>query len=409
FDAVELNINAESNRGSQIVIPISLKADVSENEFITFINTRSKVEEKVEKKEIQELSTFSLNMDLSLNPDAQVEIILPEDLGNIQGQGYGDLNMNLNRAGNFTMAGDYQINKGTFLFTVKNVYKKRFDLVEGGTISWTGDPYAGELNMKAIYHVKTSLNTLGATQDTSFRSRVPVNCVIGLKDQILNPTVKFGFEFPNSSEEIRQFVFSQIDTTNEAETSQQMLSLLVLNSFSFANGSGAESFSSSVGGSSLQLVANQLSNWLSQISKDVDVGIKYRPGGAISNEEVEVALSTQLFDERVTIDGNFGYQDMSNMPSSNTSNIVGDINVEVKLAKDGKFRLKVFNRTNTLDVDNVSPYTQGVGVFYRKEFDLFKDLFIRKKKKEKIKKKADSDKEELTEPTTDIPNNVNQE
>lgn len=389
FDAVKMDMKLEASKGSKVVIPISLTADVSDNEFITFVNHQDTSSKKIEKKQIRELSTFSLNMDLALNPDAQVEIILPEDLGNIQGEGFGDLNMNLNRAGNFTMAGDYQVNKGTFLFTVKNVYKKRFDLVDGGTISWTGDPYAGELDMKAIYHVKTSLNTLGATQDTSFRSRVPVDCVIGLKDKILNPSVKFGFEFPNSPEEVRQSVFSLIDTTNEAEMSQQMLSLLVLNSFSFSSATGNADFASSVGGSSLQLVANQLSSWLSQISNDLDVGIHYRPGGAITNEEVEVALSTQLWDERVTIDGNFGYQNTDNMPSSNASNIVGDINVEVKITKDGRFRLKAFNRTNTVDlIDNTAPYTQGVGVFYRKEFNFFRDLFRRKKKKKIEKEKV---------------------
>lgn len=390
FDAIHMNINLEANRGSEIVIPINLAADVSKNEFINFINRKDSISAKKEKKAIQELSSFSLNMDLSLNPNAKIEIILPEDLGNIQGVGYGDLNLNLNRTGVFTMAGDYQISKGTFLFTIKNVYKKRFDLVDGGTISWTGDPYAGELNMKAVYHVKTSLNTLGASQDTSFRTRIPVDCVIGLKDKILNPTVKFGFEFPNSSEEIRQLVFSQIDTTNEAEMSRQILSLLVLNSFSFSSATGNSSITTGVSGSSLQLVANQLGNWLSQISNDVNVGIKYRPGGAITNEEVEVALSTQLFDERVTIDGNFGYQNLANAPNSNTSNIVGDINVEVKITKDGRFRLKAFNRTNTIDlIDNTAPYTQGVGVFYRKEYNVFKDLFIRQRKKKEPEKAKD--------------------
>lgn len=392
-EAVELDIKLEAAEGSKVVIPISLTADISDNEFITFINHADTLEKKQERKEIKELSNFSLNMDLSLNPNASVEIILPEQLGNIEGEGFGDLNMNLNRAGNFTMAGDYQVNKGTFLFTVKNIYRKRFDLLEGGTISWTGDPYAGELNMKAVYHVKTSLNSLGTVQNsdtTEVSARVPVDCIIGLKDEILNPSVKFGFEFPNSSEEIRQQVFSLIDTTNEAEMSQQMLSLLVLNSFSFASATGNEDFASNVSGSSLQLVANQLSNWLSQISNDLDVGIHYRPGGDITNEEVEVALSTQLFDERVTIDGNFGYQNTDDVPESNASNIVGDINVEVKITKDGRFRMKAFNRTNTVDmIENTAPFTQGVGVFYRKEFNFFRDLFKRKKKKEEPKTDED--------------------
>jgi len=108
-------------------------------------------------------------------------------------------------------------------------------LNEGGTISWTGDPYSGTLGMCAKYQLKTSLNSLGLDQDSSYRNRIPVDCIIGLTGPIMNPNVKFRFEFPNATEEVKQYVFTKIDTTNPSEMSQQMLSLLVLNSFSFNN------------------------------------------------------------------------------------------------------------------------------------------------------------------------------
>jgi hypothetical protein len=209
----------------------------------------------------------------------------------------------------------------------------------------------------------------------------------------MDPNIKFKFKFPNATEEVKQYVYSKIDTTNSSEMSQQMLSLLVFNSFSFNNGTGDNSLANNVTGSSMQIVANQLSNWLSQISKDVDIGINYRPGGQLTNEEVEVALSTQLFDERVTIDGNFGYQNVQDNPSANASSIVGDINVEVKITPDGRLRLKAFNRTNTVDLlDNTSPYTQGVGIFYRKEFNNLSELFTNQRKQEREKKKAELEK-----------------
>ena len=384
FDNVFLDINATSNSGTNISIPINTTLGVSDNNFIVFVNKTDTIDKAKEAYYVPELSSFSLNMDLSITPEAKVQISLPAQLGTIDAQGRGDLNMNLSRTGNFRMSGDYRISKGLFFFQIRNLLNRKFVLNEGGTISWTGDPYNGTLGMSASYQVKTSLNSLGLEQDSSYRSRVPVDCIIGLSGPIMNPNVKFNFEFPNATEEVKQYVFTKIDTTNPAEMSQQMLSLLVLNSFSFNSANDNGNIANSVGGSSLQIVANQLSNWLSQISKDVDIGINYRPGGDLTNEEVEVALSTQLFDERVTIDGNFGYQNVQNNPTSNTSSIVGDINVEVKITKDGRLRLKAFNRTNTVDLmDNTSPYTQGVGIFYRKEFNTIKDLFTTKKKKEK--------------------------
>ncbi len=389
FDNVFIDIDATSNQGTDINIPINTTLDVSENNFIVFAAENDSLNDSNEELYVPELSTFSLNMDLSLTPDAHVEISLPAQLGLISAVGSGDLNMNLSRTGNFRMSGDYRVSKGLFFFQIRNLLNRKFELNEGGTISWTGDPYNGLLGMSASYQVKTSLNSLGLEQDSSYRNRIPVDCIIGLTGPIMNPNVKFNFKFPNATEEVKQYVYTKIDTTNASEMSQQMLSLLVLNSFSFNSSTDNGSIANSVGGSSLQIVANQLSNWLSQISKDVDIGINYRPGTDLTNEEVEVALSTQLFDERVTIDGNFGYQNIQDNPSSNTSSIVGDINVEVKITKDGRLRLKAFNRTNTVDLmDNTSPYTQGVGIFYRKEFNTVKELFKSKKKKEREQKES---------------------
>jgi len=388
FDNVFLDIDATSKRGTYMSIPINTTLGVSENNFIVFTrNDTTKLEEEIKYK--PSLASFSLNLDLSINPEARVELFLPAQLGEIQAEGSGELNMNMSRTGNFRMSGDYRVSRGVFYFRIRNLLNRRFELNEGGSISWTGDPYNGTLGMSATYQVKTSLNSLGLEQDSSYRNRIPVDCKIGLSGPIMNPNVKFNFDFPNATEEVKQYVYTKIDTTNASEMSQQMLSLLVFNSFSFNNGTGSNNLANNVSGSSMQIVANQVSNWLSQISNDVDIGINYRPGGDLTNEEVEVALSTQLFDERVTIDGNFGYQNVQNNPSANTSSIVGDINVEVKITPDGRLRLKAFNRTNTVDLlDNTSPYTQGVGIFYRKEFNNLNELFQNQRKQEKKRQEA---------------------
>jgi hypothetical protein len=58
-----------------------------------------------------------------------------------------------------------------------------------------------------------------------------------------------------------------------------------------------------------------------------------------------------------------------------TSSIVGDFNAEYKLSEDGRMRIKAFNKSNTSNfVYNYAPYTQGFGVFYREEFNTFRQL-----------------------------------
>ncbi|MCX6272046.1 MAG: translocation/assembly module TamB domain-containing protein [Bacteroidetes bacterium] len=166
--------------------------------------------------------------------------------------------------------------------------------------------------------------------------------------------------------------------------SEQMIFLLVLRQFKPIERSNQLDFNASVGNSSWDILSSQLNSWLSQISNDFDVGVNYKPGDRLTSDELTVALSTQLFDERVTIDGNFGYAAATKNPGTtqqNASNIVGDVKIEVKLTDDGRFRVKAFNKSNNVSLfENNAPYTQGVGIFFRKEFDDLAELFRKRKK-----------------------------
>jgi hypothetical protein len=127
------------------------------------------------------------------------------------------------------------------------------------------------------------------------------------------------------------------------------------------------------------MISNQLSSWLSKISNDFDIGLNYRPGDDITSDELQASLSTQLFNNRILVDGNMG---VANTASS-SSNIVGDVIVEYKITPNGKFRVRAFNKSNDINTltDN-APFTQGVGLTYGQEFDRLGDLFRRRKRED---------------------------
>lgn len=372
LDDLLMEIRATTDKGSRIHIPISYDAEVSERGYITFVDPGA-VEEK-EKSSEQTISGLRMDFELNATPEADVEISLPSRMGLIQGKGRGNLRFNIDTRGDFNMYGDYEISEGFFDMTLQNLLSRRFELRKGGTIRWNGDPYAADLSIAAVYRVRASLQGLipGGDSSAVYRQRVPVNCIIRLSDDLLSPRIRFAFELPESSEEVNRIVFSQIDTTNEALMSRQMISLLVLNSFISEAGTG--SLASGVSASSFELLSMQLSNWLSQISQDFDIGVHYRPGDEMTNEELELALTTQVLNDRVLINGNVGIAGDRN--TANASSLVGDVQVEVKLTEDGRFRVKAFNKSNYVDLlDTRAPYTQGVGVFYRKEFDDLEEVF----------------------------------
>jgi hypothetical protein len=289
------------------------------------------------------------------------------------------MKMYYNTVGDFTMFGDYVTNQGTFLFTLQNMINRNFNLLPGGTIRWSGDPYDADINMQAVYRTRVTLNSLPNISEDYRNTRFPVDCILTLENSLMNPGISFGIRMPNVDEEVQRQVFSAIDTTNEVIMSRQMISLLVLNSFNFSPDQGT--LASTLEASTFELLSNQLNSWLSQISKDFDIGVNYRPGDQLSSEELELALSTQLFDDRVVIDGNLGMLG-EHHAHQNASNIIGDINVEIKITRDGRFRVRAFNKYNHLDFSKreTAPYTQGVGAFYRREFDKLPDLWKPRRK-----------------------------
>ena len=151
-----------------------------------------------------------------------------------------------------------------------------------------------------------------------------------------------------------------------------MLSLLVLGKFYTAEASNQ--LIGSTASTASELLSNQFSNWLSQISNDFDVGVNYRPGDQITDDEVELALSTQMFNNRVSINGNIA-NNSSQKINANSNGLVGDADVNVKLTRNGKLQLKAYNHSNNNLIYGTSPYTQGVGVSYREDFNDFEELW----------------------------------
>ena len=380
IDNLEMKTTVSSDKGTSIFVPISFARNISENDFIHYRNLK-KTDDDNETTNPKEPSVFALQLGLDVTRDADIGIILPYQMGNIQVRGEGLISMGIDTRGDYTMHGQYTMDKGNFLFNFQNIFKRNFDIIKGGTIAFNGSPYNADINLQAVYKIKTTLGGLPNIPSEYSSIRIPVDCIISLTNSLYNPDIKFSINLPDATEDVKRRVYSAIDTSNSTEMNQQMISLLVLNSFSSTGGITANS--GNLGVSSYEILSNQLNKWLSQISKDFDIGVKYRPGDQISPQELELALSTQLFNNRVTIEGSFG-MNSSNSTSAQTSRLVGDVLVEVKITEDGRFRVKAFNRTNsTLDLYS-APYTQGVGFLYRKDFDNFRDLFRRKKKMDAV-------------------------
>ena len=366
------DMTLKSEKGTTFILPMSSSGELQFDSYISFVNPL----DTVTKKELKaDLSGITMNLQLDVTEDAEFQIIFDEAVGDVmKGRGKGHLSMIINNLSTFNMYGMLELTQGSYLFTLKNLLNKPFEVKPGGTIAWYGDPMAAELDMKAIYKVSASLSDIIPDPTQTSGKRVPVNLIMGLQGKMMNPTIGFDLELPQSDQLTKSRLASVIST--EQERNRQAFALLVMGRF-ISPPNITQTASSGVGLASngSELISSQISNWLSQISDDFDLGFNYRPGDKISNEEIELALSTQLFNDRVSVTGNFGVA-RGSANTSQTTNYIGDVRVEYNITEDGKIRLMVYNESNDsrMTTTTQSPYTQGIGVIYQEEFDNWKQL-----------------------------------
>lgn len=359
---------------SRFNIPMETVDEVSDNDFITFKKDTTLVAGPFKTN----YTGITIDMYMEATPDCEVNLIFDEKVGDvITARGNGDLRMQISSSGDFKLFGDYHVQQGEYLFTLKNLINKRFTLDPGGSIVWSGDPYKADLNMAATYKVTTSVKPFFPFDSLDIYSRqYLVDCKLLLTGDLMKPDIGFDIQLPTADPAVAEGVQRFIQT--EEERNKQVFALLVMNSFitpaEYRELGYSAGTNNAVYSTGTELLSAQISNWLSQISNDFDLGVNYRPNDDLSKEELRVYMGTQVLDDRLTIDGNFGVVNQT----STTNNIVGDVNVEYKITDDGKVRLKAFNRSidNTLNTAGV-PYTQGVGVFYREDFDTVAELYTR--------------------------------
>lgn len=387
---VAMDIAARTEEGSKFFMPLSGKSNISNADFVIFESAdkpdttnylvRKKLMfERRQKRHSSTRGTMDIAMALDVNPNAEVQLVIDPTVGDIiKGRGNGALNLRINpRMNIFEMYGDYTIEEGSYLFTLQNIVNKRFVIDAGSTIQWTGEPLDAVLNIDAVYKLKASLQPLlegNVAQNNTSTRAVPVDCVIHLSDRLTHPTVTFDVSVPNVDSEVQAVVANALSTPESK--SQQFLYLLVANSFvaeTMSNNSSSAIGGSTAATTGFELLSNQLSNWLS--TEDYNIVIRYRPKTEMTGDEVDFGFSKGLINNRllIEVEGNY-VADKSQMVNNSGSNFTGEAYVTWLIDRAGTLRLKGFTHTIDRFDENQGLQETGLGVYYKEDFDNFKDL-----------------------------------
>ena len=382
-----MDISARTEENTRIFIPVDQGSEAKESDFVTFVSDTTKKTEKQNSNDDEyeaDISGLGMNFDLEITPQAQIQLILNQQTGDVlKANGNGNIRLAAQPTGEFNIYGDYVIEEGSYVFTLQEVIRRKFRIESGSSINWNGDPYNAQLDIKTIYDIKNvSLYDL-TLQNKYKNTKIPVQCEILIKGDLEQPQISFNVTLDNQFQDIaaQEQIQAQLENLTTEELNKQFLSLLVIKRFQPLPGFGSSqtnissNYQNNLSSSASEVLTDQLGNWLSQIDEDLNVGINYNQNDSLSSSEIGVALSTQILNDRVNINGNI------NMKNEYTSsdNYVGNFNIEYKITQDGKLRIKYYNEINNNASYYEAPNKQGLGLFYTEGFNSLGELYQRYK------------------------------
>jgi hypothetical protein len=421
-NSMMIDASVTTGRNTTFTYVTGLTTEATNNQFITFVDkTPKRVSDNVktdiyhftdaQKKEEDDGPPMDLyiNMMIDATPDASMCVVMDPIAGdNITARGNGNFKVTYYNKGDFTIYGTYNIDNGMYKLSMQEVIRKDFALNSGSTVTFAGDPYLANLDVQAV-HTVNSVSLSDLSPDASLnQSTVKVNCLMNLTGSLANPEIKFDLELPTVSEEDRELVRSA--TSTEEQMNTQIIYLLGIGKFytyDYANNQGQSSNATS--SLAFNTLSGQLNNMLSQWmdSENWNLGANLSTGEkGWTDVEAEAILSGRLLNNRLLINGNFGYRE--NVLAN--TNFIGDFEVVWLLTRNGDFRIRAYNQTNDRYFTKSTLTTQGVGFMYKKDFNKWEDLFqwfIKNRNKNKVEKEQVPEKvDSLPVPASRIKRNA---
>ncbi|MBQ0085607.1 MAG: translocation/assembly module TamB domain-containing protein [Prevotella sp.] len=414
------NIRGETNiegnmtplSGSSFVYNASRENYINTQKFITFRDVtkvkgqRTKDEEQNSSSTLdlkpqttnlkQQTSDLYVNFTIDANPNLRLSLLTDsksDDYINLFGD--GTLKATYYNKGTLDIFGAYTVDHGDYRMTIQNLMKKKFQFEKGGTVMFVGNPFDAAVNLTALYTINNvALSDLNI--GNSFGSNtVKVNCIMNITGISGNPKVSFDLDLPNVNSDEKQMIRSLINS--EEDMNQQVIYLLGIGRFYTKGENNAEQSQTSRSQTELAMqsilsgtISAQLNNMLTKMihNNDWNVGANISTGDeGWMNAIYEGTISGRMFNNRLLMNGQFGYRD--NINAANTT-FVGDFDIQYLLTPNGNLSVKAYNQSNDRYFTKSSYQTQGISFVMKKDFRKFKDLFKKKNKKKKSKKKTNS-------------------
>lgn len=353
---------------------------------------------------------IDLHSDLTVKEQARFKLIIDPGSGDyIIVKGRGDLNIRYQQGSDAFLSGVYNLSGGEYRVSFYGLVQKGFTILEGSTITWTGDPDNARVNLTASHVLKTSSSglvaaeTMGLTDEEmrQYRRALPYEVKIFITGTFQKPEFKFSIDLIDEDRAAYPLVISKLNRINspgyESQLTEQVFGLLTIGSFipeqtaDAGTGYGAALATTAAANSLNGILTNELNKLSGKYLQgvDIDFGIQtssqMSSGNSATQTTMDVRFSKNFYNDRITIEAetsfDVGGDNYVDPTGYNYSNFQSDFAFKYDLTQKGDYKLKVFNKSS-YDIIYKDIRTTGFAIIFVKDFDKLSDFKKDRKKKD---------------------------
>ncbi|WBL27194.1 translocation/assembly module TamB domain-containing protein [Zunongwangia sp. HGR-M22] len=396
---LELDLEIGENTDVTYVIPETEMQMQSRDGIVNFVNKENPDDILTQSEEKSYVfSGYDIDAHLKIDDDAVINVVLNEQTNdNLQIQGEGDLQLGVSPNGRTTLTGKYTISKGHYEMSLYSLVNRRFEIAEGSSVSWSGDPMDATVDARAVYDIETSAYALMASNISNssgsdkqrFRQELPFKVYLNIDGEIMQPQLTFGLDMPKDSQgAIGGQVYSRVQqiNTQENQLNKQVFSLLVLNRF--YPDAGTDGSNGGTMAMARENISQALSDQLNMFSEKLlgDTGVQLNFGvdsytdyqGESPDQRTDLNVNAQkkLFDDRLIVSvGSQVNLEGSNSGPEGTNPLIGNVSLEYLITEDGRFRVRGFRRNQYENVIDGQLIVSGLALIFTREFNYYNELW----------------------------------
>ena len=379
-ESIAIQVDARSAKGTQFTMPLDAMEGPGIPSGIHFTGGNPS-----DLPETAPPPPFDLSMELEIEvtPDAALSLVLDQQAGErVDGRAQGALSLVSNREQSLSMEGGLEILEGQYRFSLRDLFTKTIAVAPGGRIDWDGNPYEAQLDLLAIATMKASPAPLLPGLLAS-AGKTDVEVGMGIAGELAGPTLDFSISFPTYAKadpELLAQVMPALGTPEE--TQRQAFALLAAGQFIPSDQVNTNALGrATAAAQATDLVSTGVSELLSSLSEDVDIGLRYLPSatGAVIDptasvqDAFEMDLGLNLLNDRLKISGTLGARTPDGL-QIDPSEITGAIDLRYQLTADGRWELMGYSKPES-ELEGADNYRYGLGAVYQVRFDHLRDLF----------------------------------